>query len=128
MEETMHKPITALACAMALTVTLSPLANADFENTRITVSHIAKHITPRQQVAGQCVHAIQQLWPRKAKLVLDLRAHLRDSDTQQVTLVNGWVWEQGQRVKKEYECTTDKDTQQFALHLQATEQPLIASQ
>lgn len=128
LEEIMHKLITALACAMALTVTFSPLANADFESPKITVSHIAKHITPRQQVAGHCVKAIQQLWDRPARLVLDFRAHLRDSDTQLTTLVNGWVWEQGQRVQKQYQCTTDKTTQEFALQVLVAEQPLIASQ
>lgn len=123
----MYQSIKATACAVVLALVASPSAVADFEQPQISVSHMAQHMRPGHQGVARCVKAIQQRWDGGAKLVLDMRATLRESETQQVLLVGGAVWENGERVRVEHECSTGKVNRQFALQVRTIGQPMVAS-
>ncbi len=126
MQSSFNKPLTGLACA--LTLALSPFATADLGRTQLSTNHLSKPNSPKYQAVGQCVRAIQKHWDSNAKLVLDKRATLRETDGQQLLLVDGWVWQQGQRVQKTHQCATQNTSKQVALTIVDAAPDLLASQ
>lgn len=124
----MYQSIKVITCAFALTLSGGSFAMTNIGPEQLYVAHMAQHMRPGQKGVVRCVKAIQQHWDRRAKLMLDMRATLRETDTKKVLLVGGAVWENGERVRVEHECSTSKSTQQFALQVRSADQSLIASQ
>ncbi|MFK7914179.1 MAG: hypothetical protein AB8B93_09715 [Pseudomonadales bacterium] len=131
LEESMQYPAqkskSGAMLALALGLALIPFAHAETGRVHITNNHIAPPNSPKYQAIGQCVRAVQQYWSSDAKLMLNTRATVREEDGARSLLVDGWVWQQGQRVEKRHHCRIDPATQQVALRIANVQPNQLAS-
>lgn len=70
---------------------------------------VSAHHTPapnskRYRSAAVCVDKIQRHWPSNAQLVLNKRADIEVHDGDQILIVSGTVWRNGDRQQVVHEC------------------------